>query len=514
MKIIKIALFTICALSAYAPEALGGVLLDLVKTNKIEKVREYLQEYLEKQVDLSESFFFYAAFSNFFLKPYSIDEDNNKEEMSRSFRFACRNNNPEIVKLLLKNGAKDSVNKASTKHGKTPLYWACWNNNLEIVKLLLDNGAKESVNKANAYGKTPFYWACWENNPEVIKLLLENGAKDSVNKVDNYGESPLYWVCYKDNLEMVKLLLDNGAKDSVNKAGNDGRTPLYWACHNNNLEIVKLLLDNGAKESVNRVDDEGYTPLYCACLKNNPEIVKLLLENGAKESVNKAGNDGRTPLYWACWRNNLEMVKLLLENGADATTGVSGKKAIERICSSKWTTENRKKLLMSLLSIPEKGDENETEEQKNSRIFKELVVSSLAENMQQSSTIAPTIPSNDGLRKYTGIANPEQVINQIETVVKFYLFTPFATVAKKSAHLWPVVIGSNSSSGIQKLIFRLSLRQLKAEFGLTYDNVQFLRNLQKSAQEVYVKMGGKIVIPAKTMRKLCDLWFKFEYNNQ
>ena len=348
MKIIKIALFTICALSAYAPEALGGVLLDLVKTNKIEEVQEY------------------------------IEEQGNGE-----------------------------------------------------------------VNQANKYEETPLYWACYRNNLEIVKLLLKNGAKESVNKAGEYEETPLYWACYRNNLEIVKLLLKNGAKESVNKAGVYGDTPLYLACYNNNPGIVKLLL----------------------------------------------------------------------ENGADVTVGDSGKKAIERICSSEWTTENRKKLLMSLLSVPEKGAENETEEQKNSRLFKELVVSSLAENMQQSSTVAPRVSSNDGLRKYTGIANPEQVINQIETVVKFYLFTPFATVAKKSAHLWPVVIGSNSTMGIEKLVFRLSLRQLKAEFGITHEHLMFLRNLQKSAQ-AYVKTGGKIVIPAKTMRKLCDLWFKFEYNNQ
>jgi len=490
MKIIKIALFTICALSAYAPEALGGVLLDLVKTNKIEEVQEYIEEQGNGEVNQA-----------------------NKYEETPLY-WACYRNNLEIVKLLLKNGAKESVNKAG-EYEETPLYWACYRNNLEIVKLLLKNGAKESVNKAGVYGDTPLYLACYNNNPEIVKLLLDNGAKESVNKASTKHEkTPLYWACYNNNLEIVKLLLENGVKDSVNKADNDGYTPLYLACWNNNPEIVKLLLDYGAKESVNKANTYGKTPLYWACSNNNLEMVKLLLKNGAKESVNKAGNDGETSLYWVCVKNYLEMVKLLLENGADATTGVSGKKAIERICSSEWTIENRKKLLMSLLSVPEKGDENETEEQKNSRIFKELVVSSLAENMQQSSTIAPTISSNDGLHKSELVSNPEQVINQIETVVKFYLFTPFATVAKKPAHLWPVVIGSNSSSGIQKLIFRLSLRQLKAEFGLTYDNVQFLRNLQKSAQEVYVKMGGKIVIPAKTMRKLCDLWFKFEYNNQ
>ena len=453
MKIIKIALFTICALSAYAPEALGGKLFDLVDANKIEDVQKY------------------------------IEEQGNGE-----------------------------VNQAN-KDEKTPLYWACYHNNLEIVELLLKNGAKESVNKAGNFGHTPLYWACWNNNPEIVKLLLDNGAKESVNKANTYEKTPLYCACFNNNPEIVKLLLENGAKESVNKANTYEKTPLYCACFNNNPEIVKLLLENGAKESVNKANKNGETPLWRACYKDNLEMVKLLLENGAKESVNKAGNDGRTPLYWACWRNNLEMVKLLLENGADATTGVSGKKAIERICSSKWTTENRKKLLMSLLSVPEKGAENETEEQKKSRIFKELVVSSLAENMQQSSTIAPTISSNDGLHKSELVSNPEQVINQIETVVKFYLFTPFVRAPQKQDYLWPVVIGDKGSVGLEKSLFSLSLQRLKIGFGITHEHLMFLRNLQKSAQ-AYVKMGGKIVIPAKTMRKLCDLWFKFEYNNQ
>jgi len=389
MKIIKIALFTICALSAYAPDVLGGTLLDLVKEDKIEEVQKYLEEQ--------------------------------------------------------------------------------------------GNG---EVNQANKDGETPLWRACWNNNLEIVKLLLENGAKESVNKADNGGYTPFYWACYKDNLEIVKLLLENGAKESVNKADNGGYTPFYWACWNNNLEMMKLLL-----------------------------------KNGAKDSVNKADNFGWTPLYNACQTNNLEIVKLLLDNGADATTGVSGKKAIERICSSKWTTENRKKLLMSLLSIPEKGDENETEEQKNSRIFKELVVSSLAENMQQSSTIAPTISSNDGLHKSELVSNPEQVINQIETVVKFYLFTPFVRAPQKQDYLWPVVIGDKGSVGLEKSLFSLSLQRLKIGFGITHEHLMFLRNLQKSASRVVVicgkrKRDGKIVIPAKMMRKLCDLWFKFEYNNQ
>ena len=155
--------------------------------------------------------------------------------------MACRNDNLDIVRLLLANGA--DINKADYD-GRTPLYLACRNDNLDIVRLLLANGA--DINKADYDGRTPLLWACRYNKPEIVELLLNKGAQESINKADNCGETPLYWACYHDNLDIITLLLAIGAEKSVNIADKYGRTPLYEACDNNNLELVKLLLASGA----------------------------------------------------------------------------------------------------------------------------------------------------------------------------------------------------------------------------------------------------------------------------
>ena len=53
----------------------------------------------------------------------------------------------------------------------TALIWACRNNNIEIVKLLIEKGA--DINAKNFIGYTALIWACRNNNTEVIKLLIE-----------------------------------------------------------------------------------------------------------------------------------------------------------------------------------------------------------------------------------------------------------------------------------------------------------------------------------------------------
>ena len=70
------------------------------------------------------------------------------------------------------------VNKADNDNW-TPLYWACRINNLDIVKLLLANGAQESINKADKLGSTPLYSACENDNLGIVKLLLADGAEKS-----------------------------------------------------------------------------------------------------------------------------------------------------------------------------------------------------------------------------------------------------------------------------------------------------------------------------------------------
>ena len=65
---------------------------------------------------------------------------------------------------------------------------ACRNDNLDIVRLLLANGA--DINKADYDGRTPLLWACRYNKPEIVELLLVNGADIDQKSFFNAEDKP------------------------------------------------------------------------------------------------------------------------------------------------------------------------------------------------------------------------------------------------------------------------------------------------------------------------------------
>lgn len=61
-----------------------------------------------------------------------------------------------------------TTNRRNNVTDSTPLSWASQNNNLEIVRLLLGNGARETINAIN-------------NNPRMTSLPLRHGAQNTRN---------------------------------------------------------------------------------------------------------------------------------------------------------------------------------------------------------------------------------------------------------------------------------------------------------------------------------------------
>ena len=135
----------------------------------------------------------------------------------------------------IKNGNpfKTKYKNITNTEGNTLLHLACYENNVEIVRFLLKNGA--DINKEDKNGFTPLYLACYENNVEIVRLLLEKDA--DINKEDKDGNTPLHVACYENNVEIVRLLLEKDA--DINKEDKDGITPLHVAIKYKNNEIIE-----------------------------------------------------------------------------------------------------------------------------------------------------------------------------------------------------------------------------------------------------------------------------------
>lgn len=201
-----------------------------------------------------------------------------------------RDNQVELVELLLAAPGIDVNITETSGDGHTPLSIAAKKGNTEIVKLLLAAPGID-VNK-----NAPLDEAAKEANTEIVKLLLAAPGID-VSKC-----AALEVAARKGYIETIKLLLAAPGID-VNKG-----TALVDAVEADQKEVVKLLL------AVPGIDVNKKTPLVVAAAKGLKDEVRLLL--AARDiDINKEGswNGGvGSPLSYAVLLNQTEIVRILL----------------------------------------------------------------------------------------------------------------------------------------------------------------------------------------------------------
>lgn len=163
---------------------------------------------------------------------------------------AVKDNKIEKVKQLLESGA--DVNQKN-RFGMTPLYYASRNGYLEIVKLLLPAGANVNTATTDANYRelttdnvTSLQMASLNNHLEIVKLLLAAGA--DVNVVDGDGSAALSMAVYKNNVEIVKLLLDAGADKSIKN--RYGKTALNYVKTDEMRELFNPNAENNYSKSL------------------------------------------------------------------------------------------------------------------------------------------------------------------------------------------------------------------------------------------------------------------------
>lgn len=250
--------------------------------------------------------------------------------------YAIRSGDPEILDILLKNGASLNVEM----QGQTPLMAAIESENPAMVRFLLKIGIP--INKAipegtiipspynpsgeeDISGTTPLMLAV-VHDAQSVKLLLKAGA--DVNAVRADGATSLTLACCNQP-GIIQDLIHAGAH--VNVKNDVGLTPLLIASIAQPTAIIPLL-KAGADVNVELnkefilgqpgnpycpyVNLQGMTPLLMA-IKNAPETVPFMLECGA--DINHATMEGVTSLMMAIVSNS-NLIPLLIQKGANVNS--------------------------------------------------------------------------------------------------------------------------------------------------------------------------------------------------
>ncbi|MEE8435308.1 MAG: ankyrin repeat domain-containing protein [bacterium] len=232
--------------------------------------------------------------------------------MWQQFSLALSSGDVKKVEALIKKGA--DVNGKLESY--TPLGIACEEGHLEIVRLLLKHGARadESFGDDSKGYRTPMQAAA--KFPKIQALLVKAGASDiraslslvkavkggNVEQVRlelKQGADPNYYVNYAsmlgltDNPTIVELLLKHGANIHLENYNQD--TPFRRAFRNNDTDTIKLYLKYGKVSNL-----ESW--LKIAKKEDQTEMVKVVEDH--LKSLGKKGD-----------KRNGSLVRAVITNG-------------------------------------------------------------------------------------------------------------------------------------------------------------------------------------------------------
>lgn len=173
----------------------------------------------------------------------------------------------EVIKVLLKNGngvdleMRDGIRAVG--YNLTPLFRAVKNNQPEIVELLCKAGAK--VNVYNNEGDTPLTKAAYEGYTEVVKALLTYGRGIDLEMRDRgyHKATPLYLAALKNRAETVAVLCSAGANLTA-EGGPFHKTPINVASTQGNEDAVRVLQEYQGTGKDTECQVGNYTWTYSA----------------------------------------------------------------------------------------------------------------------------------------------------------------------------------------------------------------------------------------------------------
>lgn len=197
------------------------------------------------------------------------------------------------------------------RYGRTVLHLAVENRSTASLKVLLKHGGTNIIDKRDRFWFfSPLHFTILNNDIESARILIENGADVNLKadhsdlKNTNIDEAgfmypnrirPIHLASFGGKLEILKLLVENGARLNPH-AEKDGLTALFMAAieyTNENIndstkhvlmQIIKYLISNGA--NIKAVNYDGENLLYYQNIWNNDELWNMFAPHINVNSIN------------------------------------------------------------------------------------------------------------------------------------------------------------------------------------------------------------------------------------
>ncbi|GMF47955.1 unnamed protein product [Phytophthora fragariaefolia] len=227
----------------------------------------------------------------------------------------------ELVKPPHRESSKALVNLVTQDEKRTALQLAALRGHIACVEILLKlEGVKADLRDRR--GSNALHLALQQtfDIDKLVATFLMHTPADQVYAAfssldEGTGQSCLHTAIIK-NFRQVALAMIRSGKVQINAATRDGGwTSLHLAVITEEIDVIKELLAAGA--TLDAVDADGQTPLLQACLGGQLKIVRLLLNAGANPS--HQNRQAHSPLhYLSAFCRDRQLLRDIIANGADA----------------------------------------------------------------------------------------------------------------------------------------------------------------------------------------------------
>ncbi len=245
------------------------------------------------------------------------------------FDIAVKNNNPQIVTLLLTKGQNNVYQSTLEKN----LFNTFQDEKKRQIAFLIADKMEDA--SASSQYNPSFVWAALELDwPEVLECVLKKNA--SCKAKDHFGYDPLHKAISLNRIKCAKILCKY--VEDINEFSGQ-HDAAQWAARMGRAEILEAIIESGANINLTNgslIDDIKvflwfstaflYTPklsnwnkvIHYAATSDEPEVIDLLVKKYSDRiDINEPGDDDKTPLIQAIETRSFDTARRLLEYGAD-----------------------------------------------------------------------------------------------------------------------------------------------------------------------------------------------------